>query len=277
MFKQYLDTQYDIYDDGRCFSHRTNKFLTPQMSSKYPTYNLTYNDGKKRKTKVHRMVAEAFISNPNQLPMVNHKDGDTHNFHVSNLEWVTASENNIHAARTGLRAIGDQTPNYIPLEGSVDWMPIPEYPNYVISNIGEVMNVRTKRILKPAINPRGYVEVNLWKSNKGTTLQVHRLVYMAFKEAVIQPQFVINHIDGNKTNNDINNLEKVTYQENNLHAAYVIKTHNSAKPVVQCDDDGYILREFPSIAEAHRVLGINNISHAIKVGGKAGGFYWHFK
>lgn len=47
MFKQYKDTPYDIYDDGRCYSHLSNKFLTPKMSVTYPTYNLTIN-GKKQ-------------------------------------------------------------------------------------------------------------------------------------------------------------------------------------------------------------------------------------
>jgi hypothetical protein len=60
MFKQYLNTNYDIYDDGRCYSHKSNKFLTPKMSLKYPTYNLTI-QGKKKSVKIHRMVAETFL------------------------------------------------------------------------------------------------------------------------------------------------------------------------------------------------------------------------
>ena len=48
MKKRYLNTSYIIYDDGRCYSELSNKFLTPQMSARYPTYNLTLN-GKKKK------------------------------------------------------------------------------------------------------------------------------------------------------------------------------------------------------------------------------------
>ena len=52
---------------------------------------------------IHRLVAQAFIPNPNNLPEVNHIDGNRTNNHVSNLEWVTSSENSFHAVQTGLR------------------------------------------------------------------------------------------------------------------------------------------------------------------------------
>lgn len=208
MYKQYKNSDYDIYEDGRCFSHKTNKFLTPQMSNKYPTYNLTL-EGKKKKIKVHRMVAECFVRNPDNKPVVNHIDGNTHNFHYTNLEWVTESENSYHAMNTGLKTIGNQKPNYVSKAESTDWMPVIGYPNYVISNIGEVKNITTTRILKPALNPRGYFEVNLWKNGKGSTLLVHRLVYISFTGDENLNNHVINHKDGNKINNNILNLEKI--------------------------------------------------------------------
>jgi len=64
--------------------------------------------GKGKERYVHRLVAAAFIDNPNDLPQVNHKDGDTANNAVENLEWVTNAENQTHARRVlakGVRAV----------------------------------------------------------------------------------------------------------------------------------------------------------------------------
>lgn len=56
-------------------------------------------DGEIKSCSVHRLIAETFLPNPNHLPQVNHKDGNKHNNALSNLEWVTASENQRHACQ----------------------------------------------------------------------------------------------------------------------------------------------------------------------------------
>jgi hypothetical protein len=78
---------------GRVFNKETGEFLTPQPTEKgYLRVDLYAKDGR-RHFKVHRLVAEAFIPNPNEKPQVNHIDGNNQNNSVTNLEWVTNAEN----------------------------------------------------------------------------------------------------------------------------------------------------------------------------------------
>lgn len=274
---QYKNSDYDIFEDGRCYSHLSKKYLTPQWTNRYPTYNLTI-DGKKKKVYIHRMVAETFIKKPANKNIVNHIDGNTKNFHKNNLEWVTASENGKHAVANGLIRKGDYTINrFIENLPNEEWTEIPDFPLYLVSTYGRIMNHKTKRLLKPAKKPAGYLQVSLWKNNKGYTKDIHQIVYTSFTKDFDLSGYVINHIDGDKTNNKLTNLEKITYKENNLHAIYTIKTNNCAKPVIQCDKNGNIIREFASIAEATRLTSISNISRAIKSGRTAGSYYWKFK
>ena len=276
--KRYKDSDYIIYADGRCYSNKSHKFLTPKMSAKYPSYNLTL-DGNKKAVKVHRMVAETFIEQPEGKNIVNHKDGDTHNFKKENLEWVTAQENSLHAREAGLSTNNDQTAvllqdNLIP--GEI-WVPLIGFDNYNISNYGRIVNKNTKRIKKTPLDNNGYPHTNLWKDGKGKTFQVHRIEFQSFYPEEDLEGFVINHIDGDKTNNKLSNLEKTTYAENNLHAEYISKTHACAKAVLQLDIDGNIISEYPSIKEAEAQTKTSCISRAIRNNYCANGFYWKFK
>lgn len=65
----------------------------------------------RRLCKTHRLIATAFIPNPDNKPLINHKDGNKQNNRVSNLEWCTAKENAEHALRIGLLRQGKQNPH----------------------------------------------------------------------------------------------------------------------------------------------------------------------
>lgn len=95
-----------VSDDGRLFSKRTNKILSQNIVGKGYLAHVTKIGGRTGKNlclKTHRVVAEAFLPNPYSLPEVNHKDGNKLNNCVSNLEWVTSSENTKHSYANKLK------------------------------------------------------------------------------------------------------------------------------------------------------------------------------
>ena len=85
--------RYEISSLGRVYSNISNKFLNPTIDQYgYKVVGLFLN-GNQKKKKVHRLVAEAFIENPNNYEQINHKDEDKSNNRVDNLEWCDCSYN----------------------------------------------------------------------------------------------------------------------------------------------------------------------------------------
>ena len=87
------------------------KLLTYDASRTYYAVTLSKN-GKSTRKSVHRLVAEAFLPNPDNLPQVNHKDEDKHNNAVDNLEWITVADNNTYGTRLQKTALANGTPVY---------------------------------------------------------------------------------------------------------------------------------------------------------------------
>ncbi len=83
------------------------KIENPDYHQGYALVSLSKN-GKKKKFRIHRLVAEAFIPNPNNYPCVNHIDGNKLNNNVNNLEWCTEKQNMEHAAKFNLVNRGRQ-------------------------------------------------------------------------------------------------------------------------------------------------------------------------
>lgn len=92
--------RYGVTEDGRVWSYITHKFLEPKIQkNRYKTVCLYRNRGKSMYY-VHRLVAEAFLPNPQNLQEVNHKDLNKGNNNVSNLEWIDRSGNMRHYFKT---------------------------------------------------------------------------------------------------------------------------------------------------------------------------------
>jgi len=87
---------YEVSNYGEVRNKMTNYVLKPYIGKTgYPTVSIIVVDGVRKKTNVHRLVAEAFIPNPLGKPCVNHKDYNRANNYFENLEWVTHSENGL--------------------------------------------------------------------------------------------------------------------------------------------------------------------------------------
>lgn len=158
------------------------------------------------------------------------------------------------------------------------WKDIEGYEGfYQVSNLGNVRsldryvknrmsnkNIKRGKILKSCINKHGYLAVHLIKETKGQTKTVHRLVANAFiPNPENKPE--VNHIDGNKQNNILENLEWVTSSENTLHAIKtgLIKKLNGRNhyktPVNQYSLDNKFIKQWDSIKQINEEWNLKSI------------------
>jgi hypothetical protein len=104
------------------------------------------------------------------------------------------------------------------------WKTIKSSPNYEVSNVGSIRNTKTGNILKVSTNNYGYKLVCLSNKNKKQTGYIHRLIAETFINTNLDTRTsVVNHIDGDKANNTINNLEWATYSDNAFHGRVRLK------------------------------------------------------
>lgn len=94
-------SSYEIYEDGRIYSYKSRKWLTlkPRQDG-YIRVRLVNDNGEIKDLYLHRIIAQTFIPNPENLPCVNHKDENRMNCHKDNLEWCTYEYNINYGSRT---------------------------------------------------------------------------------------------------------------------------------------------------------------------------------
>lgn len=170
------------------------------------------------------------------------------------------------------------------------WKDIKGYEGmYQVSNYGNIKSLdriigykkgKTRlwkgNIKKPTITCKGYLKVALYKNGKSKTEEVQRIVAANFiKKPNDKTQ--VNHINGVKTDNRVENLEWVTPHENDLHRVNVLK--KGIKKVIQYDLKGNYINTYDSLVEASRQNnvsphGICNVACGRR--NKAGGYIWKY-
>ena len=260
-------TYFRIYKDGRLMSEKTGNFYKGTIRNGYRWFDIRYKNNKYSRSQ-HRLVAEAFIENPNNLEYVNHKDGNRLNNSIENLEWVNASTNNLKINR---HSSGVDHSNNITYNDEELWRTFRD-TIYMISTWGRVKNVKTNKILQGKITASGYREYCLTINKKKNSFRAHRLVYEVWVDSNMD---IINHKDGNKLNNHISNLESVTSSENNKKAIYETKAHHFPR-TAQYDLEGNLIRIYENNADAARHMNVKpqSIQAAISKGYKSCGFIW---
>ena len=244
---------YEVSNMGRVMTlqHSQQRVLKGgKDDSGYHIVGSTKN-GKFTIKRVHILVAEAFVPKPKNWFKIIHIDGVKNNNTVSNLMW-TIKDNNVH-----------YTVDY-----KEEWRPIKEYDGlYDISNIGRVRSYKRNKveIISPMNTSTGYKQVEFAKDGISKRKLVHRLVAEVFIPNPMNLP-VVNHLDGDKTNNCVTNLEWCTYRQNTLHAIKIGLTRFKlpSKPIMVYKG-GKFIGTFKSIGECANKLNCDktNISGVI--------------
>ena len=136
------------------------------------------------------------------------------------------------------------------------WLPIDGFDGYEVSNYGRVKSLKGKeeKILKQYTTNYGYQLVGLCKNSKPKMLYIHRLVANAFINNS-KNYIEVNHIDENKCNNHVSNLE---WCDRKYNINYGTRNEKVSKQVIQLTLDNQIIKTWDSIMDVQRNLGYHN-------------------
>lgn len=263
---------YYISSQGEIWSKSSEELLSTRVHSGYPAVSIGY-----QFRHVHVLVAKAFVPNkrPELYDIVNHIDENVLNCTSDNLEWCTNQYNSIYSLEKTGRAAPRKNKKIVADKGGIEFV-----NGYLVYRNGRIYSKKSSVYLLTQPNGGGYPRVEI----KGKKQLVHLIVANAFLDPPPDNDdfYEIDHVNGNKTDNSVENLEWVT---RSVQMKRCVKSNpgsftKTQKPVVQLTFDGEIVETFPGIKEAARKTNINSgsIVKACKgVRPSAGGFHWKYK
>lgn len=312
--------KYEISNLGKVRNTKTNYYFSSNSDeSGYQRISLSHNN-KSKSYMIHRLVCEYFSKEFDDKLYVNHIDGNRGNNDINNLECVTIKENNNKKIfpKYGLkkRAVCQYDKNFVLIKiwervkdiidvskkGIFDalkngnlykgyywkykqeiikdeiWKNI-HFNNslFTVSNFGRI-KLKSGKLSYGVKNESGYYDFEVG----GRSIKAHRLVCMAFKPIENYDKMVVNHIDYNRSNNKIENLEWVTQSENTIHSYKNRKKLGNVfkRPVIRIDKNNKNT-EYESLEMAAKMNNIKNKGNIVLVCQNkrktSGGFKWKYK
>lgn len=280
-------TEFDGYEastEGRIRNKKTCNLLTQSVNeSGYGVSSI-----RNKNIKFHRIIAQTFLPNFENKTTVEHKDDNKLNNRVYNLKWATCKEQAQYVKEKNSRKYQKGVAKIIEQDNDLEeeiWKRISDFPEYSVSSMGRIKYPIRKgvapykeRITFGGKSSDGYKTFKFINNDNTVCMAVHRIVA---KEFINNPdgENIVNHKDGNKTNNCVTNLEWCSKSHNTKHA-YDNGLISGKRKIYQLDVNNKLIKEWDSIQDAFTELklGRTNINRVLSGKSKtAGGYYWCYK